>query len=140
MRIRLLRFVISALASAALFSGCAGGGSSVTQSAGAVPSTVQRGTVSDAPDVFGHLAPSAVRRTMSVTACVTPGTGAFVGGGSSNVAGGEESFVGDGLDNEACDQYSAIAGGFDNAIGGSSGSMYTGFIGAGHHNVLSGQT
>jgi hypothetical protein len=60
---------------------------------------------------------------------------AFVGGGVSNVAGGNESFVGGGQNNQACDVLSAIAGGYHNAI------SYTaeggdGFIGGGEENVL----
>jgi hypothetical protein len=48
MRYGTLGFVASACLFGVLLIGCAGGGSSVTQTAGAVPSAVQRGTISGA--------------------------------------------------------------------------------------------
>ena len=145
MRIRLLRFVISALASAALFSGCAGGGSSVSQSAGAVPSAVQRGIVPNGQAEGGRQAHSGQRRTLSEPTCSasTLGVGAFIGGDGGNggegdnpnVANGQFAFVGAGSGNNACDSWSAIAGGYNNAV---SGSSEDGFIGAGEGNVVTG--
>jgi hypothetical protein len=145
MRIRLLRFVISALASAALFSGCAGGGSSVSQSAGAVPSAVQRGIVPNGQAEGGRQAHSGQRRTLSEPSCsaTSLGIGAFVGGAGGNggaddnpnVANGQFAFVGAGSGNNACDGWSAIAGGYDNAV---SGSGEDGFIGAGEFNGVTG--
>ncbi len=138
MRVRPIRVVISALLGGALLSACAGGGSSVRQSAGAIPSAVQRGTVADVQDPFGSRAPSAVRRTLNVPSCSTAGTGAFVGGGSSNVAGGVDSFIGGGLGNEACDEYSAVAGGQSNAISGGPNANQDDFIGGGYSNTMTG--
>jgi hypothetical protein len=145
MRIRLLRFVISALASAALFSGCAGGGSSVSQSAGTVPSAAQRGIVPNGQAEGGRQAHSGQRRTLSEPTCSasTLGVGAFIGGDGGNggegdnpnVANGQFAFVGAGSGNNACDSWSAIAGGYNNAV---SGSSEDGFIGAGEGNVVTG--
>jgi hypothetical protein len=137
MRSRVPRFVVSALMSSALLSGCAGGGSSVTQSAGTVPSAAQRGIVSGGQLGVGRQAHSGVRRTMSVPTCSTAGSGAYVGGGASNVAGGTDAFVGAGGDNQACDGDSAIAGGYQNAVSGTSGN-YDGFIGGGEENIVTG--
>jgi hypothetical protein len=143
MRIRLPRLVISALASAALFSGCAGGGSSVTRSADTIPSAVQHGTLSGGQASVNLQARSGVRRTMSVPTCSGTGTDAFVGGpggngsnGSNpNVAGGQFSVVGGGSGNQACDGWGTIAGGYNNAV---SGAQNDGFIGAGAGNVVTG--
>ena len=141
MQYRSLGFVMSACLCGALFAGCAGGGSSVTQSAGTVPSSVQRGTVAGDASL-GHQAPSGVRRTLSVPTCSARGKFAFVGGTGGallNVAGGGYSFVGAGQDNQACDGWSAIAGGYQNAISKSiDPSNGDGFIGGGEFNVLTG--
>jgi hypothetical protein len=136
MRLQPRGFVISALVSGALFSGCAGGGSSVTQSAGTVPSAMQRDTVSGGQASVGRQARSGVRRGQSVPTCSGTGTDAFVGGGLSNVAGGNYSFVGDGYSNQACDAFSAVVDGESNAI--SSGEQSLGFIGGGEANTLIG--
>jgi hypothetical protein len=123
---------ISALMGGALLIGCAGGGSSATQSSDTVPSAVQRAVV-PGPVSVGRQAHSGARRPLSVPTCSGTGTHAFVGGGLSNVAGGADSFVGAGQGNQACDQYSAIAGGYFNAV---SGSYTDSFIGGGENNVL----
>jgi hypothetical protein len=129
---------MSACLCGALFAGCAGGGSSVTQSAGTVPSSVQRGTVAGDASL-GHQAPSGVRRTLSVPTCSGTGTSAFLGGGYQNVAGGSYSVVGGGEHNQACDGWSTIAGGFGNAVSGSGDTNdYDGFIGGGENNVVTG--
>jgi hypothetical protein len=138
MRVRVLRFVASVIASGTLLSACAGGGSSVTQSAATVPSAVQRGPVAGSTDRQAH---SDLRRTMSEPACSSTslGTDAFVGGpgggAGPNVADGEYSIVGGGQGNNACDGWATIAGGYDSAI---SGTAYDGFIGSGEFNVVSG--
>jgi hypothetical protein len=134
MRIGVLRFVISALASGVLFSGCAGGGSSVAQAGGAVPSAVQRGTVAGS----GSQVHSGVRRTLSVT-CSGTGTDAFIGGNGGddpNAAGASYSVVGGGQGNQACDGWSIIAGGFSNLVSGTGDG--DGFIGGGEDNLVTG--
>ena len=141
MRIRVVRFLISALASGALFSGCAGAGSSVTQSAGAVPATQQQGTLAKSSGGRAH---SGARRTLAAPTCSGTGSGAFVGGPGSamfglNVAAGEYATVAGGENNQACDAWSIIAGGYSNAVSGSSGSPEEdGFIGGGENNVVTG--
>ena len=135
MRYRSLGLVMSACLCSALFAGCAGGGSSATNSSGTVPSAVQRGSVPAEQGSLGRQVHSGARRTLTVTACSGTGANAFVGGGISNVAGGANSFVGSGQGNQACDAVSAIAGGYNNAA---SGSDVDGFIGGGEYNVLSG--
>jgi hypothetical protein len=136
MRIRTLRYVISALASGALFSGCAGGGSSVTQSAATVPAAVQQGTLSGGHASVGRAARFGVRRTLDVPTCSVTGTGAFVGANNSNVAGGADSVVAGGSSNQACDVLSSIVGGSQNAVSGSGAS--DGFIGGGEENTVTG--
>ena len=138
MRYGTVGFVTSSWLCCVLLIGCAGGGSNVTQSAGAVPSTAQRGTASGGQAEEGRKAHSGVRRTMSAPSCSGAGTGAFVGSGEANVAAGSDAFVGAGYGNEACDGWSAIAGGYQNAVGGTGNG--DGFIGAGEGNVLSGTT
>jgi hypothetical protein len=139
MRLHPMAFVMSALVSGALLSGCADGGSSVTHSAGAVPSSVQQGTVAGEQASLGRQAHSSIRRTLTVPTCSGLGTDAFVGGAGSNVASGNYSFVGAGQNNQACDGWSAIAGGYQNAISKSiSPSVGDGFIGGGEFNVLTG--
>ena len=133
-------FVISALVSGALFSGCADGGSSVTQPASTVPAAVQRGPVVGST---GRQAHSGVRRTLSVPTCSGTGDGAFLGGAGGNgglgdnpnVAAGQFSVVGGGSGDQGCDGWSVVAGGYDNAV---SGSGEDGFIGAGEFNVVTG--
>jgi hypothetical protein len=138
MRLRFAVILVCSVSCAAGVGGCAGGGSSVTQSAGTVPSSVQRGTVAGDASL-GHQAPSGVRRTLSVPTCSGTGTDAFVGGTGSNVAKGGYSFVGAGQNNQACDGWSAIAGGYQNAISKSTDpSVGDGFIGGGEFNVLTG--
>jgi len=138
-RIRLSPIVITVLVSGAFFSGCAGGGSSVTQSAETVPSAVRRDIAPGSASVGRHV-PSGVRRTMQVSTCSGTGTHAFVGGpggsgspDSPNVADGQYSVVAGGAGNQACDGWSAIAGGLNNA---SSGDAEFGFIGGGEDNIL----
>ena len=145
MRVRFLPFVASVITSGTLFSACAGGGSSVTQSAGAVPSVAQRGPVAGSTDRQPH---SNLRRTLSEPTCSSSalGTGAFVGGPGGtgapnfpNVADGQYSIVGGGSGNNACDDWAAIAGGFDNAVSGSGATTaYDGFIGGGEYNLVTG--
>ena len=137
MRIRVLAFTVSALVSGVLLSACAGGGSSVTQSTGTVPSAVQRETGAGGQAEAGRRAHSSVRRTLSVPTCSIPGANSFVGGTDSNVAGGRDAVVGGGGSNQACDDWSVIAGGYENAVSGV-GGPYDSFIGGGEFNVLTG--
>jgi hypothetical protein len=129
-------FAMSACLCGALFAGCAGGGSSVTQSAGTVPSAVQR-EIAPGDASAGRQAQSGIRRTMSEPACSTNGNGAFVGGGTYNVAGGGVSFVGAGTGNQACDGFSGIVAGEDNAVSGTTGP-FNSFIGGGEENIVTG--
>ena len=131
MPVRWSAFAMSACLTATLLTGCAGGGSSVTQSAGTVPVTPQ-GTVASTHGLTGSVH-SGVRRTMSTPACSGTGTNAFVGGGAANVAGGGFSFVGGGQGNYACDSWSAVAGGFANVVSGGGDDS---FIGGGETNTL----
>jgi hypothetical protein len=70
------------------------------------------------------------------------GSGAFVGGGFANVAGGQNSSAIDGDVNDACTNDSAIAGGLNNGIfvdaSNPQGGADAAFIGAGHENTSSG--
>jgi hypothetical protein len=142
LRYRSLGFVMSACLCGALFGGCAGGSSSVAQSAGTIPSTGQRGT---AP-TSGRQAHSGARRTLSAAQCYGAGPYSFVGGpgstqpgNSDNFAAGQYSTVTGGSSNEACDGWSIIAGGFDNLISISvTGGDGDGFIGGGQYNVVTG--
>ena len=134
MPIRASVFAASACLSAALLAGCADGGSSVTRPAGTVPLSAQHSTVAGG-QTAGRGAHSGTRRTLAVPTCSGTGVSAFVGGGVSNVAGGNESFVGGGQDNQACDVLSTIAGGYHNAISYTSEGG-DGFIGGGEDNVL----
>jgi hypothetical protein len=139
MRYRSAAILLCWAASAPAVVGCADGGSSVTHSAGAVPSSVQQGTVASEQASLGRQAHSSIRRTLSVPTCSGLGTDAFVGGAGSNVASGNYSFVGAGQNNQACDGWSAIAGGYQNAISKSMApSVGDGFIGGGEFNVLTG--
>jgi len=144
MRIHGLRFVISALVSGALCSGCAGGGSSVTQGAAVVPSSVQRASVPGGKAATGGQAPSGIRRRLSVPTCSGIGSYSFLGGPGGggnnlpNVAGAQYSVVGGGSGNQACDGWSTIAGGFENAISGTDGDVFLGFIGGGQANTITG--
>ncbi len=71
--------------------------------------------------------------------CSGTGVGAFLGVNNTNVAGGSYSVVGGGQYNQACDGWSTIAGGYGNAVSGTGGgNVYTGFIGGGEANVLTG--
>jgi hypothetical protein len=114
-----------------LLAGCAGGGSSVTQSAGTVPVTPQ-GTVASTHGLTGSVH-SGVRRTLSAPTCSGSGAGSFIGANNTNVAGGEASVVGGGQYNYACDGWSIVAGGFTNVV---SGGGDDGFIGGGEANTL----
>jgi hypothetical protein len=125
-------FAMTACLCSALLIGCAGGGSSVTQSAGAIPPAVQGGIAPGGASI-GRRVHSGVRRMMA--GCTSSGAGSFAGGGEDNVAGGDWSFVGGGLGNEACDQLSAIAGGYYSYV---SGSGTDGFVGAGEDNIVTG--
>ena len=144
MRVSTLRFVISALVSGAILSGCAGGGSSATHGAGTVPITLQ-GSASGAQSSGRH-AHSGARRTLSAPTCSGTGTGAFVGSPGSptdgpNVADGEWSVVGGGEGNQACDGWSTVAGGYMNAVSGTDDAdqnNFDGFIGGGEYNVVTG--
>jgi hypothetical protein len=69
--------------------------------------------------------------------CIYNGTGAFVGGGSTNFATGMDATVVDGDQNQACDPSTAIAGGSNNAIySGESTTASESFIGAGDSNTI----
>jgi hypothetical protein len=97
----------------------------------------------------------ATKRPRFTTECTTNGSGAFIGGGLSNVAGGQYAFIGAGNDNQSCDELSGIVAGsgntiFDNgaygaqesAIGAGSNntiSASNSFMGAGNTNVISGE-
>ncbi len=133
MRVPCLGVVVSALVGGATLGGCAGDGSRVTQSVGPVPATAQRGIAPGGAST-GRQARSGVRRMLSVPGCSDVGSGSFIGGGASNVAGGIYSFVGAGGSNQACDALSAIVGGRQNAV--SSGETSVGFIGGGEYNTL----
>ncbi|MBV8490432.1 MAG: hypothetical protein JO199_07885, partial [Candidatus Eremiobacteraeota bacterium] len=63
---------------------------------------------------------------------------AFVGGGTTNVAGGTDSGVLSGSGNEACDNFSSIGGGGANQISSSGGGIDAtdSFIGAGDGNII----
>jgi hypothetical protein len=109
------------------FAGCAGDASSSTHAAVAVP-----GVPASQTRRVGT-----TRRTQNVPTCSSPGTGSFVGGGASNVAGGADSGVVAGTGNEACDQSTVIGGGTQNTIAPNSGNPVTnGFIGGGEVNEI----
>jgi trimeric autotransporter adhesin len=140
-RYRSLGFVLSASLCGAFFVGCADGGSSATRSAGAVPVTQQGASATQG--LAGRKAPSGVRRTRSVQTCSGTGPGSYLGGGTSNVAAGEDSAAVAGESNMSCDAWSSIVGGADNIISGlagSSGANNDGynFIGGGLYNTVSG--
>jgi hypothetical protein len=107
--------------------GCAGGGSSATHTAGAIP-----------PIGPGGAAPAGVRHASSVPSCSGTGTGAFVGGGFENVADGAYSGVLEGNSNEVCDEESAVGGGYYNFISSGANTSYYAFIGSGYDNSISG--
>jgi len=130
-RYRAFEFVMPVCACVMLLAGCAGGGSSVTQSAGTVPVTPQ-GTVASTHGLTGSVH-SGVRRTLLAPTCSGSGAGSFIGANNTNVAGGEASVVGGGQYNYACDGWSIVAGGFTNVV---SGGGDDGFIGGGEANTL----
>ncbi|HEX3467957.1 MAG TPA: tail fiber domain-containing protein [Candidatus Elarobacter sp.] len=107
--------------SAALFAGCAGAGSSVTQPA----------RTADAP-VPG----AAVRRPKDASTCSGPGTASFLGGGANNNAYGIDSGVVTGGNNEACDDYSVVVGGYSNAVASSANTAKESVILDGDDNTI----
>ncbi len=113
---------------ASTFIGCSAGASSSSHpAAGALPAAPASQT----------RRVGATRHTQSVPTCSGAGTGSFLGGGASNVAGGTDSGVVAGTGNEACDQSTVIAGGTSNTIAPSSGNPVTnGFIGGGESNAI----
>jgi hypothetical protein len=123
-------FIVSALVSGALFSGCADGGSSATRAAGALPAA--------GPQAVGGAPRGGVRRTLSAPSCSGLGTDAFVGGQDSNVAGAIADGVLAGGGNEVCDGFSSIAGGDGNAISSGANTSGYSFIGAGYENTITG--
>jgi hypothetical protein len=132
-------FVVLCSVCVAGVAACAGGDSSVTRSAGAVPAAVQQGAAVDALGSASRSLHSGTRRTLSVPTCSGNGVHAFVGGGTGNVAGGTDSLVGAGENNQACDDISAIVNGNGNAISGTGGFNYYSFIGGGQSNVITGE-
>jgi len=130
-RYRAFEFVMPVCACVMLLAGCAGGGSSVTQSAGTVPVTPQ-GTVASTHGLTGSVH-SGVRRTLLAPTCSGSGAGSFIGANNTNVAGGEASVVGGGQYNYACDGWSIVAGGFTNVVSGGGDDS---FIGGGEANTL----
>lgn len=114
-----------------LLTGCAGGGSSAGSPAAPIPAGVHPAS--------SQVPPGVVRRTLSVPTCSGTGTGAFVGGGSANVADATDAAVLDGSSNQVCEGHSSIAGGGSNAISGSGAAPYS-FIGSGLQNVITGSS
>jgi hypothetical protein len=113
-----------------MLAGCAGGGSdAAVRPASVVPAAA---TVAGAAPPGG-----AIRRTRGVGTCSSNGSGSFVGGGSSNVAGGSDAVVGGGSHNLACDDDTAITGGASNAIA-SSNNSYDSVIAGGIMNQIYG--
>jgi hypothetical protein len=130
MRIRFSRLIISALTCGALWSGCAGGGSSQANPAVAVSAVGHQAT--------GPAPHGAVRRPASEPTCSGTGMYSFVGGGNTTVAAEYAAAVIGGYSNYVCDDYSTIAGGTDNAISSGNDSTYSAFIGAGDMNTIVG--
>jgi hypothetical protein len=121
----------SACLCGALLVGCAGGGSSSTHAAEALPATGSQ--------LAGRAPLGGVRRTQSVPTCSGVGTNSFLGGTDANVAAASDSAVLGGQSNQTCDDWSSIGGGDENRIG-SSGAQTAddSFIGGGEFNVISG--
>jgi hypothetical protein len=113
----------------ALLIGCAGGGSSATRVAGAIPAAGQA-----AP----QLPAGAVRRPESAQQCSGTGFDSFVGGGESNTAEASISGVLEGESNDVCDYGSSIGNGFQNLISSGASTAYYSFIGAGTQNTITG--
>jgi len=114
----------------ALASGCAGGGSSGTNVAAAIPA---------GGGLAAARAPrSGTRRTSSVPSCSGSGTGSFVGGGFENVAAGAYSGVLEGNSNEVCDEESSVGGGYYNFVSSGDNTSYYSWIGSGYDNSISG--
>jgi len=109
--------------------GCAGGGSSGTNPAAAIPAAAHEAA---GPAQHG------VRRPSSVPTCSTVGGGSFVGGGYFGEASGYAAAVVGGLGNEACDDYSSVVGGESNSIATSNDAAIQSFIGGGYQNVITG--
>jgi hypothetical protein len=137
-RTRSFSTIFVAAAGVTLLSACAGGAasSSAPAAGGALPLSSEHAPVIAAGT-------SAKRRTLAVTGCpgATLGTGAFVGGGQSNVAHGQDATVAGGQNNEACYDLSTIGGGYFNTIaGGGSDNTSASFIGGGTNNAISGDS
>jgi len=125
---------MSACLNAALLVGCAGGGSSVTHLAGAVPESAQQGTLAGGRSVH-----SGVRRPLDLPSCIGfTGPHAFIGINNSSADAGQYSVVGGGQGNQACDPYSSIVGGNNNEIYGQGNSAVNAFIGGGGDNSITG--
>jgi hypothetical protein len=123
---RRLRMLAGSIAIAALPAGT---------SAGSLPASVTRTGVVPRAAVER---PGAATRRRDAASCSSNGSGGFVGGGASNVAGGANSGVLSGQTNRACDQLSVIGGGDTNTIFGNGGSdAEESFIGAGANNYVS---
>jgi hypothetical protein len=113
------------------FAGCSGAASSSSQPAAAAVPAAPGAPAAQTRKV------GATRRTQNTPTCSSPGTGSFVGGGASNVAGGADAGVVAGTGNVACDQSTVIGGGTQNTIAPNSGNPVTnGFIGGGESNAI----
>jgi len=141
-------FVMSVCLCGALLIGCAGGGSSETHAAGAIPVAGSQ--------AVGGVVQGGVRRTASAPTCSAVGFDSFLGGADFNVAAGTAAGVLAGHANEACDAYSGIGAGNMNSISSGDVALYSfigagdgntitsgaeyGFVGGGHNNTLTGST
>jgi hypothetical protein len=129
MRFRFSGLVMSACLCGALLDGCAGGGSSATRAAGALPAGGQSAAVQPPA--------GAVRRTQSVPTC--SGTSGFVAeGGGSNVSDAAWAGILYGYGNEVCDSLSSIVGGYTNVISSGGDTAQNSFIGGGNTNTITG--
>jgi hypothetical protein len=77
------------------------------------------------------------RRPHSSSDCSSPGSNAFLGGGTSNSVFGDSSGIAAGNQNVVCDSASTIGGGFSNEISSGGGNYaFDSFIGAGAANAI----
>jgi hypothetical protein len=123
-----LCFVVPSLLAVLALADCAGGGSSAIRPAAVLPA----GAASKAPPS----APSATRRTQSEPTCTGGAQDSFLGGGTSNAAGGAWSVVGGGIGDDACDENSSILGGAYNGIGSAGHASYDETVGGGYGNWI----
>jgi hypothetical protein len=133
MRVAVISSVLTASLCGALLAGCEGS-VGTNAAAGAVVAAI--------PPVGGQAVGRAprggiVKRPMTVPSCSGTGTGAFVGGGFENVAGGAYSGVLEGNSNEVCDEESSVTGGYYNFISSGANTSYYSFIGSGYDNSIS---